>query len=89
MLYEVRTTMSLNLTIPEKLQEYVPDAVVRFRYLNPGLDIVCDGSAVAMSVVPERAAELEQEFMFCVYRQKIYVETLPLRKTLLAGVTGL
>ncbi len=89
MLGEQGATMPLTFTMPEQLHEYVPDAIIRFRYLNPGLDVAWDGHAVAMTLPPDRAVELEQELMFCVYRQKIYAETLPLRKTLLAGVTGL
>jgi hypothetical protein len=34
------------------------------------------------------ASGLERDFLFCLYRQKIYAETLPLRSALIAGVAG-
>jgi len=81
--------MLLNFEIAPELAPYVADAVVRFRYLNPGMDVMISGATAVIAgkeVVDIRG--LEQQFMFCLYRQKIYSETLPLRRTLLAGVTG-
>lgn len=81
--------MSQNFEIATELMPYLADAVVRFRYLYPGVNVTIDGAAVVASgdgLVS--ASEIEQQFMFCLYRQKIYVETLPLRRTLIAGVVG-
>ncbi|MBY5401043.1 hypothetical protein [Rhizobium leguminosarum] len=81
--------MPLEFEIAPELMPYVADATVRFRYLNPGVDVTISGAAavVAGSEVVN-VKDLEQQFMFCLYRQKIYSETLPLRHALLAGVTG-
>ena len=81
--------MSQNFEIATELMPYLADAVVRFRYLYPAVNVTIDGAVVIASgdgLVS--ASEIEQQFMFCLYRQKIYVETLPLRRTLIAGVVG-
>jgi len=81
--------MPLDFEIAPELMPYVADATVRFRYLNPGIDVKISGTtAVVVWNEVRNVKELEQQFMFCLYRQKIYGETLPLRRTLLAGVTG-
>jgi hypothetical protein len=81
--------MPLNFEIAPELMPYVAEATVRFRYLNPGLDVAIDGGTATIDGQTSGSAEhLEQQFMFCLYRQKIYSETLPLRRTLLASVTG-
>ncbi|WP_334543846.1 hypothetical protein [Rhizobium leguminosarum] len=81
--------MPLEFEIAPELMPYVADATVRFRYLNPGIDVTISGAtAVIAGNQAVNIRDLEQQFMFCLYRQKIYSETLPLRRTLLAGVTG-
>jgi hypothetical protein len=81
--------MPLNFEIAPELMPYVADATVRFRYLYPGVDLTIQGTtAVFAGDEIANIRDLEQQFMFCLYRQKIYSETLPLRRTLLAGVTG-
>lgn len=81
--------MSQNFEIAPELMPYVADAVVRFHYLYPGVNVTTNGSTVvATENETVNATEIEQQFMFCLYRQKIYAETLPLRRTLLAGVVG-
>ncbi|MBX5157688.1 hypothetical protein HJB89_11200 [Rhizobium sp. NZLR8] len=81
--------MPLNFEIAHELMPYVADATVRFRYLNPGIDVTIGGTTVVVGGNElVNVKDLEQQFMFCLYRQKIYSETLPLRHALLAGVTG-
>ncbi|QKK18879.1 hypothetical protein [Rhizobium indicum] len=81
--------MPLEFEIAPELMPYVADATVRFRYLNPGIGVTISGAtAVVAGSEVVNVKDLEQQFMFCLYRQKIYSETLPLRHTLLAGVTG-
>lgn len=81
--------MSQNFEIAPELMPYVADAVARFRYLYPSVNVTTIGAmVVAIGNETVNATEIEQQFMFCLYRQKIYAETLPLRRTLLAGVVG-
>ncbi|MGM5056032.1 hypothetical protein ACD589_15290 [Rhizobium sp. 814_E9_N1_1] len=81
--------MPLEFEIASELMPYVAEATVRFRYLNPGIGVTISGdTAVVAGSEVVNVKDLEQQFMFCLYRQKIYSETLPLRYALLAGVTG-
>ncbi len=63
---------------------------MRFRYLYPAVAIESNDGFVAMTPRrgQENAEDLGQQFLFCLYRQKIYAETLSIRRTLIDGVTG-
>ncbi|TDW31877.1 hypothetical protein EV128_108204 [Rhizobium azibense] len=81
--------MPLNFEIAPEMMPHVAEATVRFRYLIPGSNVAIAGDIVTIDGETGVSAEqLEQQFLYCLYRQKIYSETLPLRRTLLAGVTG-
>jgi len=78
------------LELPSEFLAHLSDAIVRFRYLHPGVMLQVEESAVLLSSDKDERSdrELEREFLFCLYRQKVYAETLPLRSALIAGVTG-
>ena len=82
---------SNRIEFPSQFAPYLSDAVVRFRYLNPGIQVKTgDGFVLISSTGADLMSnDLERQFLFCLYRQKVYAETLPLRTTLIAGVTGI
>ena len=79
------------IEFPSEFVPHLPDAVVRFRYLHPGIQLETGESFVLLSSDGDEpmSHDLERQFLFCLYRQKVYAETLPLRTTLIAGVTGI
>ncbi|ASQ06009.1 hypothetical protein CN116_24785 [Sinorhizobium meliloti] len=76
------------LTIEPELCPWLADAVARFRYLYPNVHLSISDQSVTLATSDDQMPALVQDFMFCLYRQKIYSETLPLRTMLIEGVTG-
>jgi hypothetical protein len=82
------TDIEKTLTIDAELCPWLADAAVRFRYLYPNVHLSVNHRTVTLAAPSDRMASLVQDLMFCIYRQKIYSETLPLRTMLIEGVTG-
>ncbi len=76
------------LTIEPELCPWLADAATRFRYLYPDIHLRISDQSVTLATSNDQMTALVQDFMFCLYRQKIYGETLPLRTMLIEGVTG-
>lgn len=83
------TNKRSEFVVDDEHQPWLPQATLRFGYLYPQIDVVVDGSIVRFAGPGAEDPTLKQEFQFCLYRQKIFEQTLPLRKTLIEGVTGL
>ena len=83
--------ISARIEFPLEFVPHLPDAVVRFRYLHPGIRLETgEGFVLVSSFADEPVSnDLERQFLFCLYRQKVYAETLQLRSSLIAGVTGI
>ena len=79
---------SSQLIIDQFIMEWLPDASVRFQYLYPELELNVDGNIVRFTGTNAGDPRVKQEFQFCLYRQKIFEQTLPMRKMLIEGVTG-
>lgn len=75
--------------VDDEHKTWLPQASLRFGYLYPQIELVVDGSIVRFAGPGAENSDLKREFQFCLYRQKIFEQTLPLRKTLIEGVTGL
>jgi len=75
--------------VDDEHQPWLPQATLRFGYLYPQIEVMVDGSIVRFAGPGAEEPALKQEFQFCLYRQKIFEQTLPLRKALIEGVTGL
>ncbi|WP_246665936.1 hypothetical protein [Agrobacterium sp. DE0009] len=80
---------SSHLIIDELLIRWLPDASVRFQYLHPELELSVNGNIVRFTGTNATDPRVKQEFQFCLYRQKIFEQTLPMRKMLIEGVTGI
>lgn len=79
---------STRITIDEHLRPWLSDAVLRFRYLYPQIELHTDGNTIGFRGEAADDPGVTRDFLFCIYRQKIFAETLPLRKMLIEGVTG-
>jgi len=80
---------SSQLIIDQLLMPWLPGASVRFQYLYPELELSVDGNIVRFTGTNAGDPRVKQEFQFCLYRQKIFEQTLPMRKMLIEGVTGI
>lgn len=83
-----RADYERTLTVEPELCPWLADAAARFRYLYPDVHLSISEQSVTLTTSNDRMTALVQDFMFCLYRQKIYSETLPLRTMLIEGVTG-
>jgi hypothetical protein len=70
------------VSIPSAFLPYVDAAVLRFSYLNPALLVEQGVSTVTLSDDCTDTAALKRDFLHLVYRERIYAETLELRKEL-------
>jgi hypothetical protein len=68
--------------VPAAFLPYVEAAVLRFSYLKPAVVVEHAASAVTLSDERTDAAALKRDFLHLVYRERIYAETLELRKEL-------
>lgn len=78
----------MHIEIPESLSAYVDGALVRLQSQFPALGFqrCASGLLVDIRGAGAREIELRSAVLHSVYREKIYVETLPMRKSLLAAV---
>lgn len=79
---------SSEFVVEEQFQQWLPDASLRFQYLHPHIEISTEANAVRLTGTGADDPALKREFQFCLYRQKIFDQTLPLRTLLIEGVTG-
>jgi hypothetical protein len=74
------------ITIPDSFKSYVDVAIVRASYLFPELTICIgkDSSSINISGLDETMdlGDIKKEFMHILYRERIYSETLAIRKTI-------
>ena len=75
--------------IPSDLSVYIPQALVRLGYLYKDLEFrqVVEGVAVEgeeVSLTPK----LLREVLYQVYREKVYQESLPLRRAMYQMLSG-
>jgi hypothetical protein len=71
------------------LLPYVEPALARLRYLYPDIEFAAAGNDIeVLSAKGEPAAMVEREIRYALYREKIYAETLPLRRALIKAVTS-
>lgn len=67
-------------TVPQVFACYVDAAIIRFSYLCPNIDIKRDGLEIQFSGNDFEPDQARQEFFHLLYRERIYTETLELRK---------
>lgn len=81
---------TITIPIDAAFELYLANTVARFGYLRPEVKLEVQDHRVLIKVAAsdEEMATVTQDFRFCLYREKIYRETLPLRQTLIQGVMG-
>ena len=79
-------TDSFRVDIPADLQPYISAATVRLGYLHPEVSFTLDDKSVHVKLESEigsgETQRLSKEVMYQVYREKIYSETLSIRRWL-------
>ncbi|ANP86040.1 hypothetical protein [Rhizobium leguminosarum] len=76
------------IPIGPEFRPYLYDAIMRFSYLHPSVQVAVDTDVMLTGAEGTDVADLIRDFHFTLCRQKIYAETLPLRRTLIEGVMG-
>lgn len=70
----------MNISISPIFRPYLEEAIERFSYLHPGVDITAtEGGIMLESADPGLIAE----FRHTLYRQKIHCEAEPLRRSVI------
>lgn len=71
------------IPVPAELLDYVPQALARLRYLHEDLRIsVGEAGFEIVSASGEVPAHIRREIQYHLYREKIFQDTLPLRRDL-------
>ncbi len=73
--------MLVEFEIPKAFLNFTDSAVVRMGYLFPKATISQNETSVSISSDTNQG-DLKQEFLHLLYREKIYFETLDIRKGL-------
>ncbi|MGV1951063.1 hypothetical protein ACQZ44_09560 [Agrobacterium vitis] len=76
------------IDINESYQPYVAGAVIRFNALHPDANVTHFDTVMLSSSDASSAGALITDFYHCLYREKIYADTLHLRQALINGVLG-
>ena len=76
----------ITITIPESFKSFIDASIVRASYLFPELKICIseEPSSVDISGLKESTdvENIKKEFFNILYRERIYAETLPIRRTI-------
>ena len=74
--------------ISECFGSYVEAALVRLRYLYPATDFTLTPQGIEVLTPADVSPEtLLREVHYALYREKIFAETLPMRRALVGAVT--
>ncbi len=74
--------------VAERFRPYTDAALARLQYLYPKINfvLIADGIEVSGNIdIPSET--LSREIHYALYREKIYAETLPMRRALIEAVT--
>lgn len=68
----------IDFILADRFAPFIEDAVIRFNYLYPEVNIAQEGNKIRLS--GDVAKIHKSEFFHLLYKQKIYQETLSIRK---------
>lgn len=72
-----------DVSVPPEFHEFIPAAILRLKYIFPDLDIETTRNGVRLSgTLDLDTIRLEREVTYQVYREKIFQQTLPMRRDL-------
>lgn len=73
----------MRLTVPNQLHSYMPTTLVRLSYLYPDLTFSVENNDIIVGNCPvDREKFIKRDVLYTLYREKIYVETLSMRRSL-------
>lgn len=76
------------IDIPSKFESFLDTAILRFQYLYPELELAIIGLRVNIRTPqPHSLSSLKKELLHLLYKEKIYSETLEIRKALYRGIS--
>lgn len=75
------------IPVEAPFRSYLSSAATRLGYLYPELLFTVRDDAVEVTGAVEESV-MRREVLHAVYREKIFAETLPLRRTLIDGLLG-
>jgi hypothetical protein len=79
----------ITIEIPQNFRSFVDGALVRVRAQYPSLRFVVSAAGVEVACISsDDLDDVRKSVLHAVYREKIYVETLPLRQALIEAVTA-
>lgn len=79
----------ITIEIPPNFRSFLDGALVRVQAQYPSLRFVASAAGVEVACIsPGDMADVRKSVLHAVYREKIYVETLPLRQALIEAVTA-
>lgn len=81
-------SVKVTIDIPRTFHGFVDGALLRLQSQYPSLDFRASSTGIQVaSAIALDLDDLKRQISYAVYREKIYVETLPLRRSLIAAVT--
>ncbi|TIS99175.1 hypothetical protein [Mesorhizobium sp.] len=83
-----RDLEQVEIEIPQNFLGFVEGALLRVQIQYPSLRFSVSASGVEVARLPDLDLDdVRKSVLHAVYREKIYVETLPLRQALITAVT--
>lgn len=77
------------IPVPQDFLRFVEGALLRLQAQYPSLRFSASGAGVEVAELPlDRLDDVRKSVLHAIYREKIYVETLPLRHALIRAVTA-
>lgn len=74
------------IKIPKSFENYFDAAIVRAKYLYPDLEITKSENSESLTIISKNGnfdkSKFEKEFLNILYRERIYSDTLAIRKTI-------
>lgn len=74
------------IEVDASLRPYLPTAATRLGYLYPDVQFVVRTDGVELVGTDIDLAAMRREVLHAVYRERVFAETLPLRRTLIDGL---
>jgi len=73
----------VRLTVPNQLHSYMPTTLIRLNYLYPDLTFSVETTDIVVGNCPvDRETFIKRDVLYTLYREKIYAETLSMRRSL-------
>lgn len=75
------------INVPEKFGKFIDAALMRFGYLYPDVPIKLKDGEIFITSNEIEFFKLKQEILHLIYKEKIYEETLEIRKSIYKSIS--